>query len=209
MGSKRTAKVVGGVVLRKHKYTDEQREFIKNNIKGRSNNELTKLFNEKFGTNLKPSQLKSYRGNYGLVSGYDARFKKGQEPWNKGLIGVVTGGTQTQFKKGDLPSNTLEIGTEILRGDGYIYVKIDNPNVWKQKHHIIWEEHNGPIPAEHVVLFGDGDKTNFNIDNLILISRVQLLTLNRYNLIQSDADLTRTGIIIADIQHKISDRRKR
>ena len=55
---------------------------------------------------------------------------------------------------------------------------------------------------------GDGNKRNFDPDNLILVSRAQLVRLNQGNLIQNDAELTRTGITIADIQNKIGERKK-
>lgn len=37
-------------------------------------------------------------------------------------------------------------------------------------HHVIWEEHNGPIPAGHKVVFKDGNHLNWDISNLILLS---------------------------------------
>ena len=37
-------------------------------------------------------------------------------------------------------------------------------------HHLIWEEHNGPIPAGHKVAFKDGDHLNCAIENLELLS---------------------------------------
>ena len=71
-------------------------------------------------------------------------------------------------------------------------------------------EGSGQIPKGHVLIFGDGNKLNVSLDNLnFLVSRQQLLVLNRYNLIQNDADLTRTGIIIADIKTKINDRKQK
>lgn len=46
-----------------------------------------------------------------------------------------------------------------------------------------------------------------DIDNLILVSRKQLLILNNNNLIKNDVELTKTGIIIADIYSKINERK--
>jgi hypothetical protein len=58
------------------------------------------------------------------------------------------------------------------------------------------------------VIFGDGDKQNIDISNLMLVSRKQLVRLNQNGLIQGDIELTRTGIIIADVMSKIGERRK-
>jgi hypothetical protein len=37
-------------------------------------------------------------------------------------------------------------------------------------HHVIWEEHNGPVPPGYKVCFIDGNHLNCSIDNLELLS---------------------------------------
>ena len=76
------------------------------------------------------------------------------------------------------------------------------------KHRLLWEEENAPIPKGYVIIFGDGNRRNFQQDNLILVSKSQLAILNKNQLIQNDADLTRAGIVIADIYKKIGERKK-
>ena len=51
--------------------------------------------------------------------------------------------------------------------------------------------------------------TNFDPDNLILVSRKQLVRMNQRGLIHDDAELTKTGAIIADIYNKIGERKKK
>lgn len=193
-----------------HQYTDEQKEFIKNSIKGIGNKELTEMFNNKFGLNLKVSQIKSYKGNHDLSSGLDGRFKPGSIPPNKGTKGLYNiGGNKTSFKKGNQPMNYRPVGSERVNIDGYIEIKIADPNKWRLKHRVIWEETNGPIPRGHALIFADSDKLNVSLDNLILISRGQLAILNKNKLIKSDAELTKTGIILADIYIKIGERKRK
>ena len=103
------------------------------------------------------------------------------------------------FKKGNRPKNRFKVGTERLREDGYIWIKIGGPNRWRQKHRLLWEEANGPIPKGGIILFADSDRSNITIDNLILISKSQLLTLNRNGLIQNKRELTEVGVLIADV----------
>lgn len=191
-------------------YTEEQLAYIRElcKINKITNKEITEKFNKKFSTNKSEKAIRAIRQKYGIYienpeKGY---FPKGHVPWNKGLKGIDIGGKETQFKKGDMPPNYQPVGTERVTVDGYIEVKVADPNVWEGKHRIIWQEHNGPIPDGFVVIFGDGDKTNFNIDNLVLVSRAQLLKMNQYNLIQNDADLTRIGALIADLHLKIGEK---
>jgi len=189
-----------------HKYTKEQTDFITNNIKGKKVPDLTKMFNSRFGLNLSISQIKAFINNHGLKSGLDCRFKPGNVPFNKGKKGVG-GWEPTQFKKGHIPANYRPVGSERVNVDGYVEVKVADPNKWWLKHQVIWEQANGPIPEGHVIIFGDGNRFNFDINNLLLVSKGQLATLNRKGLIQKDTDLTRTAIIIADLYHKISERK--
>jgi len=197
-----------------HRYTKAQAAFLANNVKGRSNQELTDLFNAHFGLSLDPEQIKGYKNRYGLDSGLDGRFQPGHVPANKGRKGVFLGGEVAeacQFKKGNKAHNWVPIGSERVNGDDYIDIKVADGKLqknWKGKHILIWEEHNGPVPPGHAVIFGDGNRRNFDPDNLILVSRAQLAVLNKNRLIQDNADLTRTGIIVADIYRKIGERKR-
>ncbi|MNW37043.1 hypothetical protein D3C74_140740 [compost metagenome] len=192
-----------------HMFTLEQREFIRNNAFGKRNAELTGLFNEHFGLDLPVQKIKTFKHNHKISSGLTGQFEKGHVPANKGKKGINQGGVETQFKKGHKPHNYMPVGSERVNGDDYVDVKIANPNKWKGKHLIIWETHHGKqVPKGHAVLFGDGNRRNFDPSNLILVSRAQLAVLNKNGLIQNNTELTRTGIIMADIYRKIGERKR-
>lgn len=189
-----------------HIYSREEIEYLKEITPNRSNKKITQMFNKKFDLNQSERAIAQVRKRRGILIGLDGRFKKGRHPWNKGMKGLNIGSKETQFKKGHTPPNHRAVGSERVTGDGYIEIKIAEPNIWRGKHIIIWEKHNGPVPKGHAVIFGDGNRKNLDIDNLILVSRQQLLALNKYGLIKNDADLTRTGVVIADLRQKISER---
>jgi hypothetical protein len=191
-----------------HKYTTEEIDYIVANMPGRSYKEIIELVYERFGVQLNSSQIKSFIGNRKLSTGRTGRFEKEHIPANKGKKGLG-GWEPTQFKKGNMPHNYVPVGSERVNGDDYVDIKVSDPNKWKGKHILVWEEHNGPMPKGYAVIFGDGNRRNFDINNLILVSRQQLLILNKNKLIQNDADLTRTGVIIADIYSKIGERKSK
>jgi hypothetical protein len=96
------------------------------------------------------------------------RFKPGHATWNKGMKGVH--GTQgacrrTQFKEGDLPHNTLPIGSLRINKDGHLQRKISNgkgsaSKRWRTVAELVWSEVNGPLPPRHFVVFRPGLFTN-------------------------------------------------
>ena len=193
-------------------YPNEVKNFIKENHNGVGPKEMAAKLNETFGTNYTHSQLKAWYGRHKLNSDITGFFPKGHVPANKGQKGICYEGSKaTQFKKGSKSANWVPIGTERIDRDGYIQVKITDGKLnknWKAKHILVWETDNGPIPEGHVVIFGDRNLSNFELDNLILVSRAQLVRLNQNNLIKNDAELTKTGIVIADIISKIGERKK-
>lgn len=191
-----------------HLWSEEEKEFLRQHYPNHSQKELLKMFNKYFNVAVSHTQLIGALKRYGIKSGRTGHFTKGHKSWNTGKKGLKTGGEVTQFKKGHKPWNYKPVGTERVNGEGYVDVKVADPNVWKAKHRIIWEEANGQIPEDHVLIFADGNRLNVNIENLILISRKQLSIMNINNLIKKDAELTKTGVIIASIYDKIHEIQK-
>ncbi|PEE20761.1 HNH endonuclease [Bacillus toyonensis] len=190
-----------------HQYTSKQKEFIENNVVGRTSDELTEMFNAHFNLELTVGQIRGFKKRFKLKCGINTRFQKGRVAHNKGKKGLGGGGA-TRFKKGNKPHNYKPVGTERVNVDGYVEIKIAAPNKWRGKHLVVWEEANGPVPKGHAVIFGDRNRLNFKLNNLILVSKKQLFIMNTNNLIQHDADLTRVGVVIADIHQTIRKRVK-
>jgi hypothetical protein len=119
--------------------------------------------------------------------GLSTRFKPGHVPWTKGKKGYMAGGrsAETRFRKGSRPHNTVPVGTETVDACGYLKRKVrdDAPpgmsrKNWAFVHILLWEEHNGPVPAGHAVTFVNGDRTDIRIENLELIDRRDLMRRN-------------------------------
>lgn len=190
------------------KYTDEERKFFAEYVPGHSHKEILEEFNRRFG-GLELTQLKAYIKNNKLNTGRTGRFGKGHVPANKGEkmpAAVYERCEQTMFKAGSRPHNHLEIGTEILNTKGYWQVKTAEQNAWTLKHRIIWERAHGRIPEGHIVIFADRDRNNFELDNLLLISRQQAVRMNQNGLISENREATKTGVLIADLIAKTADR---
>jgi hypothetical protein len=192
-----------------HIWSEEEKQYLKEITPGHHHHEILELMNKKFIYQFTIGQIKGAIKRYNLNTGFNGQFPKGNIPKNKGIKGVIYEGCKkTWFKKGNIPVNYRPVGSERVNVDGYVEVKIKDPRTWRLKHQVIWEQYNGKIPKGHAVIFGDGDKENLDIDNLILVSRKQLLKMNTNGLIKDNIELTKTGVIIADIYLKIVEKKK-
>lgn len=190
-------------------YFEEHIEFLKRIAPGHSYVEITRLFNEQFEQEKTVKEMQGTLKNYNIINGRDTRIKLGNIPFNKGKKGCYASGCEkTWFPKGHTPENCRPVGSERTNINGYVEVKVCDPKTWKAKHAVLWEQKNGPIPKGHVVVFADGDKTNFDLSNLILVSRKELAVLNHMRLLSPDADITKTAVNIARIKVLAADRKK-
>ena len=59
-----------------------------------------------------------------------------------------------------------------------------------------------------LVSFADGNKYNFDPDNLILLTKEQSLKLTRLNLRTEDKELTKTAVKVVDLYISIRNKEK-
>lgn len=189
------------------KWSEEEKSYLKSIVKGRHYKEILILMNNKFDREFTIEQIKGAINRYKLQTGTKEVFPKGYIPHNKGKKGVCAKGCEkTWFIKGQTPINHKPVGSERVDAkDGYLLVKVSEPNKWELKHKVIWEKAHGKIPKGYCVVFADQNKRNFNLDNLILVSRAELLIMNRDKLVRKDANLTKVGANIAKIKAKVNE----
>ena len=205
--------------------TPEMDEFIRCHLHGTGHQAMADLLNETFGTSFTKEQMKAYYARNKLNSGLTGYFEKGQEPPNKGKTWDEfmspegqENSRRTQFKPGHIPHNGgAPIGTIRLRHDHpdrfgskpYYWEKTEQPNVWRMKHQLVWEEHNGPIPKGCIVIFANGDTLDYRIENLVLVTRAQHAVRNHLRLKSMDRETARATLAIADLRIAMGKARRR
>lgn len=196
----------------KYNYSEENVKFLIENVKGISHKELTKRFNERFNTNLSESALANMKRKLKLTNDIDTKFKKGQTSWNKGKKmspEQYEKCKKTMFQKGNnAANNERPLFDERIDVDGYTYIKVKQPNKWMLKHRWIYEKEKGKIPKEYNLIFADGNRQNFDLDNLILVSNAELFIMNQRGLYKKDKDLTKVGVTVAKLLDKVNKRKK-
>lgn len=194
----------------RHYYSQEENNFLIDNVKGISLKELREQFNKKFGYNLSESAIANRKNKLGLSSGIKGgQFQKGSVPFNKGKKQkdymseeAINKTKNTRFKKGNIPHNHRPVGSERITIDGYIEIKVAEPNKWKTKAVVIYEEKYGKIPKGHKIIYLDGNRQNLDVSNLKVISNAEELIMNSNSLRYSNKELTESGCLVAKIINK-------
>jgi len=159
------------------------------------------MFNKKFHLKLSLKQFEKLTYKHGITNGV-GKWKKGHIPWSKGKK-CIWGRKYFRSK--------YPLGTERINKEGFVEIKTSYHKHYnyERKHVVIWEKANGKIPKGHVVIFADKNRQNFDLNNLMLISRAELAVMNRNGFIFNNIDLTKTGKVIADLIMAIAKRRKK
>lgn len=117
------------------------------------------------------------------------RFQKGLVPWNKGVAGSVghhDNCRKHQFKKGNVPSTWVPVGSYRIntsKGLPRLERKMNDkpgPNHvrWIPVSRLVWEQHHGPVPEKHIVIFKETRLATtvleeITVDKLLCITRAE------------------------------------
>ena len=103
-------------------------------------------------------------------------------------------------------SNSFPIGTEVIRC-GFVWVKVSNIHCeksgkltssivnWRQKSHIVWEQHYGSAPPEgYTIVFLNRDTKDCRIENLYAVSPMVMREMSKKKWWSTDRELTLAAI---------------
>lgn len=171
---------------------------------------------ERIGLKKAPDYFKATRDTIIVKAGVSGRFKRGQVPHNKGQKmrpETLEKLRPTLFQKGNKPHTWVPVGTAYTyKRDGLTKVKVsDDMSLprnarWRFAHHLLWEQHNGPIPEGGIVRFKDGNTSNVTIQNLELIDRKTNAVLNSIH--RYPKEVVRTLQAVGALKRIIRNKRK-
>lgn len=161
------------------------KEFEKEMYKKAPNKTIEKLLDiatNKYGYNINKEMLRQY------LSKREIRYKG----YNVNKVQVM--------------GNRIPIGTEYTKPDGMVLVKV-KPNKWKYKQRYLYEQyHKVELPKDIMVIFLDGDRTNFDINNLMAVSTPEYNCIRNKDLLSNNGMATKTAILGARLYYKIKEK---
>ena len=180
MGSKRHSQLAIDYIIEYYPTTPTS-EMAK--VLGISENKIYQIANSR-GLKKTKEYIREKHGKHVAIAGEKYRYSKGHKPWNKGVKGLNNPPEHTLFKPGHVPANYKPIGWTRVDEEGYTWMKVREGRFgWDMIHRVVWETENGPIPKGKFLRFKDGNKSNWEIDNLMLVDRetnMRLNTIHRY-----------------------------
>lgn len=191
-------------------FPKDVRDFILAHNHGVGHEEMTRLVNDRFGTDYTMLQIRAYRKNRGLNSGLTGHFQKGVPSYNAGRKGFCAPGSEKgHFPEGHAPWNKTPVGTELVKTDGFLWRKVGpGARDWKQVHRLNWEAVHGPVPEGGRLIFLDGDRMNTDVNNLMLLTNAEMLQLTRSQLRSKDPEITEAAANLAKLTVQISATRR-
>jgi hypothetical protein len=190
-------------IIMKNNWTPQELAFLREKYPSMINRDLAVLMGrtlpslkwKSHSLGLKKSDdffNSAFSGRLNGIQGMETRLQKFHPGWNKGLKQkdyltpeAYERAKQNRFKAGQDPHNTVPIGTERISKDGYVEVKVRhekglvNSINFEFKHRILFENAFGPIPKKMILVMKDGDKMNYALDNLELITKSENMQRNR------------------------------
>ena len=164
----------------RHTWTNEQIEYLKKIAEGTPRKEIVKKLNDKFNLNLTILQVRDCMNSRGIRNNIDKRFSA---------------------KDGNRCQQEKPVGTISKWECGYTRIKTGK-NEWEFIQRYVWKEHYGEIPPNHSVIFLDGNTDNYNIENLALVDRNELMKYNSMRLNSDNQELNRVAVNLAKLMTK-------
>lgn len=167
-------------------WTEEQKMILKRLYPDSTMHEVIAALNHEFNA----KQITYKAGKMGIKKSAEFRERFGLDengclngnatPHNKGKSFFPGGrSSEFRFKKNSVPHNALHVGTIRHEKDGYLKIKLAEPDKWELLQREVWKRETGSYPpAGCVIVFKDGNKQNCDISNLKMVTRAELMLQN-------------------------------
>ena len=184
------------------RWTEEELQFIRDNAKGISFKELSELHNERFPVKRTEFACQRMATRLGVVNGRDEKIKPNvPAKYRKGIGSVITD------SNGDIWVKVRDefVGSKDKRRNGNDYLKN-----YKRLSHINWEKENPPLKDGEKLMFLDGDHSNCDVSNLVLVtdSIIADMMRNKFHGIE-DPQLKQCAIDVSKLNVELYECRKR
>lgn len=181
--------------MRRREFTDEQIAFVRDNAQTMSTRELAGAFSERFCQPTGQTVIRRLMARNGIETQHDKRndpAPAGTERWSEYY--------QCMMVKAKCVS-VAGMGSDRKERD-----RVRNSQ-WVLKQNLIWEMKTGmKLPWRHVVVFLDGDRRNYDPDNLYAVPLNVAGTIEKMRMHSENAEIYKTALIWGELYFVLKGR---
>lgn len=178
--------------MRRREFTDEQIAFVRDNAQTMSTRELAGAFSERFCQPTGQTVIRRLMARSGIETQHDKRNNPapaGAERWSEYY--------QCMMVKVKCVS-VAGMGSDRKERD-----RVRNSQ-WVLKQNLIWEMKTGmKLPWRYVVVFLDGNRRNYDSDNLYAVPLNVAGTIEKMRMHSEDAEIYKTALIWGELFYLI------
>lgn len=153
-------------------------DYFKQIVNNHTTQEIIDLWYNKFGEIITKNQIRSVKYRNKLYSNIKTTFSKERQPK-------------------DRPTKPMFAEKEHL-------IK-NEKGKWVYKGRYIYELQNGKIPQNKTIMFLDGNRKNCKMSNIKIVTKRERIIIARNQLYFKNAELTKTGLLIAKLKLKTKE----
>ena len=178
------------------RFSDEQEEWLTRNVPGAPSwEDVACRFRDEFGV---------VKGQYALRS--KIRSMNAERPQNER---VYINGGRTGTHAGVIPYNEREVGsTRKNKHSDYTYIKTGKDE-WIPMQKAVWENEYGKLPDDWFVVFLDGNRSNFELDNLYPVDRAIHAGMCRSGWYKDNKEQTLAAIKACELDYLLKNPEKK
>lgn len=178
-----------GLRLLDYNYTEEHDNWLKANHTKFIHRELADKFNDYFGTTKSYGAIKERCRILGLTIDEDERIRRARY------------GQELTMSKRRLP-----VGTIGRPANGYLLIKTsDSHDGWEYLSKYVLRQHGIEVKSGEQTVFLDGNKTNYNPDNLDVMPTKYAPVMMKNKFFSENPIITKTGIKWCELHELLGD----
>ena len=175
-----------------HKYTEEERDWLRENVPELAVNEVARRFNERFGTNISPGALKRYGALYLNVKRTNEVTLKHRREMNREFFTRFHVGDISVHIRGGRPTKVIMVGRD-MAVDG------KNNARWMPYARYLWEQEHGPLPNGYRLIPLNNDGADCRLENWCAIPSDVMALMARNQWYSTNPDVTMAAIKLCEL----------
>lgn len=163
-------------------YTEEQIEWLKENLPKHGRKETCRMFNERFNETRTVRAMKTFSNYYGICIDREVWLQHVTENVNKNKL--------------------KQVGATHIH-NGRPKIKVAMGERWQYLNRVVYEQEHGAIPKDYCIVHLDNNPMNCDIDNLVAVPRSVLMTMTGANMKSEDPRITKVAITWCELKQAL------